>query len=86
VVADVVSDETAGLYKELLDDVVIVRLVVGYAEAVRRARTRPIFLTWDEFRELHAQEAGMRVADHRVETGGRSVGEVAAAVGGLWIT
>jgi adenylylsulfate kinase-like enzyme len=86
VVADVVSDETALLYRELLDEPLIVRLVVGYDEAVRRARTRRVFLTWDEFRDLHEREGEASVADHRVDTSGLSAEQVAAEVGALWIT
>lgn len=86
VVVDVLSEETAALYREMLAEPLIVRLAVSYDEAVRRAHTREVFLTWDEFRMLHEQQAGMSGADRRVDVDGLSVGQAVERLAELWAT
>jgi hypothetical protein len=86
VVVDVVSDETAALYRELLEEPLIVRLAVSYREAVRRARGREVFLTWEEFRMLYEQQAAMGAADRVVEVDGVAAERAGERLAELWIT
>ena len=49
VLSDVLSSETAGLYRHLLPGILIVQVRLPLAEARRRANLRPVYLTEDEF-------------------------------------
>lgn len=84
VIVDVLANETAELYRELLDDPLIVQLAVSYPEALRRAHSRKVFLTWDEFRRLHDQEADLAGADHRIDTDSLTADRTAARLTALW--
>ncbi|HEX5495009.1 MAG TPA: AAA family ATPase [Mycobacteriales bacterium] len=84
VVTDVLDEVTAALYRDLLPDPLVVRLRVGYREALRRQRSRRIHLTWPEFRMLHRREATFSAADVSVETTGLSAKDTAERVARLW--
>ena len=56
VLADVVSAETLGIYRERLPSLVIVKLRLPLAAARRRASSRPLYLTDQEFEDLHAAD------------------------------
>jgi hypothetical protein len=53
IIADVLTPATAKLYRQELPGCLIVHLVVSRTEAVRRAATRSVWLTEDEFNALH---------------------------------
>ena len=55
VVSDVVTADTLTLYRRLLLGCLVVRLYVAPVEAWRRAGTRPVYLTDEEFTNLHAR-------------------------------
>jgi len=57
VVVDVLTPRTATAYRERLSGCLVVRLVVDLAEARRRAGTRPVWLTAEEFSLLHERDA-----------------------------
>lgn len=59
VIADVLTPETAPRYRRLLPGCLIVHLVVDLAEAQRRAATRKVHLTPEEFAELHHNDRSM---------------------------
>ncbi|WP_326633092.1 hypothetical protein OIE67_47780 [Nonomuraea fuscirosea] len=84
VIADVLTDDTAALYRELLPEVLIVELAVEFGEAERRAGTRPVHLTPGEFRELHERQGEFSAGDVRVDTTGLSVRDAVARVRGIW--
>jgi predicted kinase len=71
VVADVVTAPTAPVYRSLLPDCLIVHLVVPFAEARRRASTRP---DTDDPPDV----------DHRLEVAALSFQEQVDAVDDLW--
>lgn len=85
VLADVLSDQTAALYRELLPDVLIVQLVVDRVEAERRAGTRPWHLTPEEFGMLHDQQAGFDDADVRLDVTELSVREAVDHLLPTWL-
>ena len=66
VVADVLTNDTAALYRELLPTVLVLELVVDFQEAQRRSEQRPLYLTPDEFPALHDQQAEFTASDRRV--------------------
>lgn len=66
-ITDVVTSATLAVYRELLPDVVVVHLVTSLAEARRRARTRPVYLTDEEFDALHHDQPGLVPIDYRLD-------------------
>lgn len=84
-IADLLTNETAALYRQHLPDVLVVELVVDYDEALRRAHTRPVYLTWEEFRMLHDRNKSFSAAEARVEITGLSVEDSVAAIRDLWV-
>lgn len=61
----------------------IVWLAVPVEEARKRARTRPVHLTWPEFDLLH-ELAQPPAGAHVVDSSGSSVDEVAVIVSDIW--
>ena len=84
VLVDVLDDATAARYRELLGDPLIVQLTVDYQESLRRAHTRTVHLSWEEFRQLHDQQQHFAGADCRIDTTGLSAEETAARLVELW--
>ncbi|PRY11481.1 AAA family ATPase [Kineococcus rhizosphaerae] len=85
VVADVLAPATVPVYRQLLSGVLVVHLRVPFAEARRRATTRPAWLTEEEFAWLHRRDAeDPPAADVRLDVAGLDPAAQAAAVGELW--
>jgi hypothetical protein len=57
VVADVLTPDTAEVYRRELASCLVVHLRVSLAEAQRRAATRRVYLTAEEFAWLHRQDS-----------------------------
>lgn len=85
VLADVLTPETADLYRQELPGCLIVHLLIGFPEAVRRAATRRIWLTNDEFRTLHeADTTDPPAADHRIHVDTLDLPSQIEKVARLW--
>lgn len=85
VIADVLTPQTARVYRSQLPGCLLVHLVVPFAEAQRRAAMRHRWLTDEEFRELHRNDASSPpVVDHRLGVGKLSFEEQLAVVEELW--
>lgn len=85
VVADVLTPDTAALYRRLLPRLVVVHLVARPEEVRRRAATRPVYLTEAEFVMLHAQdEREPPPADVRLDVTGLSLEVQARKVREAW--
>lgn len=56
VIADVLTPQTAGIYRRQLSRCLIVHLKISWPEAQRRAATRAVYLTEEEFAWLHAHD------------------------------
>lgn len=85
IITDVLTSGTSLLYRALLPECLIVRLHVTPTEAQQRARTRTVYLTNEEFADLHAQDHVVPpAADHHLEVTSMSVDEQVAAVATLW--
>lgn len=83
VVLDVLTDETAALYRGQLHGVsplIIVHLAVSRHEARRRSATRLVSLTDDEFELLHDQQASLTTADVVFDTTAMTAEAVAEQV------
>jgi hypothetical protein len=84
-IADVLSPATAQSYRRLLPDVVVVHLRVLMEEARRRATTRAVHLTEEEFDALHQADQLVRLeADHLLDVTSMTLEEQTAAVARLW--
>ena len=85
VAADVLTPETLAAYRELLPGCVVVRLTVPLDEAWRRAATRAVWLTDEEFVALHRAdaEAGLAV-DHVLDVRDLGPDDQVSAVADLW--
>jgi hypothetical protein len=53
---DVVNPRTPAVYRDLLPDLLVIRLSVSLEEAWRRARTRRVHLADEEFEALHRNQ------------------------------
>ena len=85
VIADVVTVQTAELYRTRLPSVLIVHLRISLAEARRRATQRPVYLTEDEFELLHRQQpSDAQPYDHVVDVDGLDLAAQVAAVRDRW--
>jgi hypothetical protein len=85
VVADVVTPETSGLYKRELPSAVVVHLTASWPEVVRRAATRTVWLTDQEFRSLHLEDAARPPdADYRQDVGALTIEQQIKRVERLW--
>lgn len=84
-IADVVTPATADVYREQLRGCLLVHLTVTLAEAHRRATTRPVWLTEEEFDTLHRIDAETPPpADHHLDVTDYSPAEQQAAVEAVW--
>ncbi|TDO57508.1 hypothetical protein EV651_111237 [Kribbella sp. VKM Ac-2571] len=85
VVADVLTPETCALYRQELPGCLIVHLTVSFPEALRRAASRKVWLTDDEFRMLHeADVANPPAADHRIQVDGLDLQDQIHTVARVW--
>ena len=85
VIADVLTPQTAELYRARLSDVMIVHLRISLTEARRRAARRPVYLTDDEFERLHRQQpSDARLYDDVVDVDGLDLAGQVAAVRRIW--
>lgn len=85
VVADALTPETCDLYRQELPGCLIVHMTVGLPEAIRRAASRKVWLTDDEFRMLHEVDAANPPdADHRIQVDTLDLQIQAQKVARLW--
>ncbi|MFI9593735.1 hypothetical protein [Nonomuraea sp. NPDC052265] len=64
----------------------ILELVADFGEAERRAETRPVYLTPEEFRVLHEQQADFTAGQVRLDTTRLSIQDAAARVKDIWLS
>ena len=85
VIADVLTLRTGELYRALLPSVLVVHLRISWAEARRRATQRPMYLTDDEFEQLHSQQpSDAQLYDHVVDVDGLDLAAQVASVRQIW--
>lgn len=84
-VADVVTPATARVYRQQLRGCLLVHLTATVTEAHRRAATRRVWLTEEEFDQLRRADAeDPPPADHHLDVTGCSPAEQRTAVEALW--
>lgn len=83
-IADVVTPSTLALYRQLIPDVLVVRLNLNFEEARRRASLRRVYLTSDEFQALHRQQADALDVDHELDVSALDLDAQVDEVRRLW--
>ncbi|MEU6721607.1 hypothetical protein ABZ897_60080 [Nonomuraea sp. NPDC046802] len=86
VIVDVLTDSTAELYRARLTEVLIVKLEADFREAEKRAQSRPVHLTPEEFRALHDQQHDFTGCDIRLNVTRLSAHDAAAQVKDIWLS
>ena len=85
VLTDVLTPDTLSLYQRLVPNILVVHLQVLLPEAQRRAATRVVHLTWEEFVALHeADRSASLAADHALDVTSMTLEQQAAAIARLW--
>lgn len=84
-IADVLTPTTLAVVRTHLPDCLVVHLVVDFPEAQRRAATRQVWLTDEEFRHLHERDrAAPPSADIDLDVTALSLDDQRRAVEDLW--
>ena len=78
--SDVIDAELLATYRRLVPGLVVFRLLMDLPTARVRARTRPVYLTEDEFETLHRQQRQPLAVDHEVVVSFMTPEEQVAAV------
>ena len=84
VATDVLLWGAGPVYRGHVANPLIVHVSVSLEEALRRAATRLVHLTDDEFRHLHAVERGADVADAEVDATSLTLAQLTATLAELW--
>jgi predicted kinase len=85
VIADVLTPETSRLYRSELPGCLIVHLKVSLSEAMRRAASRKVWLTDEEFGMLHDADAtNPPYADHHIRVDALDFQNQTDKVASLW--
>jgi hypothetical protein len=85
VIADVLTPDSAAVYRDELAGCLLVHLRVSMEEALRRAATRTVYLTDAEFRWVHDQDAAHPPdADVVLEVDGWSVAHQVSTLEAVW--
>jgi hypothetical protein len=84
VLTDVVPPAPAEVYRGAPHPPLVVRLDASLLETRRRAGTRPVHLTREEFEEVHAAAQGWPAADAVINADPLSLEELVEAVDDLW--
>lgn len=82
--SDVIDAELLETYRRLVPGVVVIRLSIDLPTARVRARTRPVYLTEDEFETLHSQQRTPLAVDHEVVVSSMTPEEQVSAVQAAW--
>jgi chloramphenicol 3-O-phosphotransferase len=84
IATDVLLWDAGLVYRSHTARPLIVHLSVALEEALRRAATRRVHLTDQEFRQLHACERGADFADAEVDTTELTLAQLTAVLAALW--
>ncbi|HYN87732.1 MAG TPA: hypothetical protein VER55_04345, partial [Ardenticatenaceae bacterium] len=67
VILDVVTDDTAGLYKKLIPSIKIALLLPSFAEALRRLAGRPPTVSEGEFNMTYQWSESLTIYDEKID-------------------
>lgn len=84
VAADVLSQDSLLAYRDDLPECLVVHLAISFDHALRRAATRPVYLTDDEFELLHRLTETPPRADVTIEVDGLTIEQQTRAIADVW--
>ena len=84
ILSDVVTPDLLNTYRELVPELVTIRLTCDLPTARARARTRPAYLTASQFEMLHRQQTERFEPDSEVDVSGMTPHAQVDAVGRQW--
>lgn len=82
--SDVIDAELLATYRRMVPGVMVIRLTIDVGTARVRARTRPVYLTDEEFEKLHRQQQHPLEVDDEVAVSSMTPDEQVAAVQAAW--
>lgn len=82
--SDVIDAELLATYRRLVPGLVVIRLLIDLPTARERARSRPVYLTEDEFETLHRQQRKPLEVDHEMVVSSMTPEEQVSAVHTAW--
>jgi len=85
VILDVLTDETANLYKKNLGEVKIILLMPAFAEAQKRFKERPPTITDEESKMLYEWEENLTVFDEKIDNTALSAQETVDKISAIGI-
>ena len=85
VILDVLTDETANLYKKNLSEVKIILLMPAFAEAQKRFRKKSPTITDEEFKMIYEWEENLTVFDEKIDNTTLSAEETADKIAAIEI-
>ncbi|GAA1565859.1 hypothetical protein GCM10009804_23180 [Kribbella hippodromi] len=83
--SDVIDAELLRLYRELVPDIMVIRLSISHAMARARAQTRRVYLTDQEFETLHRQQLPPLETDVDIEVSALALDAQIDAVRAAWL-
>ncbi|XGX80965.1 hypothetical protein LQK93_03814 [Terrabacter sp. BE26] len=84
ILSDVVTQDLLSVYRDLLPELVVIRLACDLSTARARASTRPLYLTAAEFELLHRQQTEPLASDSEVDVSGMTLATQVDAVRRQW--
>ncbi|GAA2163075.1 hypothetical protein GCM10009826_34330 [Humibacillus xanthopallidus] len=84
ILSDVVTQDLLSIYRDLVPELVTIRLACDLATARARASTRPVHLTIEEFEMLHRQQTEPLETDSELDVSGMTLDAQVDAVRRHW--
>ncbi len=84
IILDVLTNETASVYRKNLDGVKIILLMPAYEEAWKRFTGRPHTISDEEFRTVYQLEEKLTIFDEKIDNTNLSAEEAADKIALLW--
>lgn len=85
VILDVITDETANLYKKNLGEVKIILFLPTFTEAQKRFKKRPHTITDEEFKMIYRWEENLTIFDEKIDNTTLSAEETADKIAAMGI-
>ncbi|MGO4604543.1 AAA family ATPase [Terrabacter sp. 2YAF2] len=84
ILSDVVTQDLLSIYRDLVPELVVIRLVCDPSTAKARAGTRPVYLTAAEFEMLHRQQTEPLETDSELDVSAMTLEVQVDAVRRQW--
>lgn len=85
ILTDVITQDLLNIYRDLVPELVAIRLACDLSTARARANTRPVYLTAAEFEMLHRQQTEPLETDSELDVSGMTLEAQVEAVRRQWL-